>query len=56
MDTVIVGIDLGTTKSAIGYCKKDSDGKLRPKILCPSDGHNSIPSVVLVDADGNKFV
>lgn len=47
----IVGIDLGTTNSAIAYIK---DGK--PQILSFNNGEKLIPSVVLIDLDNNIVV
>ena len=47
----IIGIDLGTTNSAIGYIYDKE-----PKILKSSNGERIIPSVVLIDLEDNVVV
>ncbi len=44
MDEIVVGIDLGTTFSAIAYV--DDRGQVR--IICNSDGQKTTPSVALI--------
>jgi molecular chaperone DnaK len=46
---MIFGIDLGTTKSAIGYWQR------RPTIIPDESGNLTIPSLVLVTKDGGIF-
>lgn len=48
---MIVGIDLGTTNSLIGYFEGD-EAKIIPNKL----GENLTPSVVSIDADGTVYV
>ncbi|RYD69753.1 MAG: heat-shock protein Hsp70, partial [Verrucomicrobiaceae bacterium] len=50
MKDIIVGIDLGTTNSAIAYVK---DGI--PEII-PIDGQPTMPSCVGLDPQGNLIV
>ena len=47
----IVGIDLGTTNSAVAYIQSGE-----PEILPSYNGEKIIPSVVLIDLDGNVVV
>ena len=47
----IVGIDLGTTNSAVAYI---SNGK--PQIICSPRGESIIPSVVLIDPNGKVII
>ena len=47
---MIVGIDLGTTKSLIAYFSEEG-----PKIIPNRLGKNLTPSVVSVDAEGNVY-
>lgn len=48
---MIVGIDLGTTNSLIGYFTEDG-----PKLIPNRLGKNLTPSVVSVDEEGNVYV
>lgn len=48
----IVGIDLGTTNSAVAWV----DGFGRPEVLTNSDGKKIIPSVVQIREDGSLLV
>ena len=48
---MIVGIDLGTTNSLIGYFTEDG-----PKLIPNRLGKNLTPSVVCVDEEGNVYV
>jgi molecular chaperone DnaK len=52
-DELIIGIDLGTTKSAVSIWDKDT-GRL--KILENSAGHDLTPSLVAWDRDNKKWV
>lgn len=47
----IVGIDLGTTNSAIAYIHRK-----KPEIITSPKGEKIIPSVVLIDLNGNVIV
>src|SRR5690625_6954316 len=47
----IVGIDLGTTNSAVAYIHKG-----KSKIMTNNDGKRYIPSVVLIDPSGKVIV
>lgn len=47
----IVGIDLGTTNSAVAYIHKG-----KAKLLSDQDGKTIIPSVVFIDPQGNVVV
>lgn len=47
----VVGIDLGTTNSAIGYIR---GGK--PKLIAATNGQSLLPSVVLIDPKGTVIV
>jgi molecular chaperone HscC len=49
--SIIVGIDLGTTNSAVAYMAADG-----PRLIPNSLGEVLTPSVVGVDADGKLFV
>ncbi|MBQ8822778.1 MAG: molecular chaperone HscC [Lachnospiraceae bacterium] len=48
---MIVGIDLGTTNSLIGYFTEDG-----PKLIPNRLGKNLTPSIVSVDEEGNVYV
>lgn len=48
---MIVGIDLGTTNSLIGYFTEDG-----PRLIPNRLGKNLTPSIVSVDEDGNVYV
>jgi molecular chaperone DnaK len=48
---LILGIDLGTTKSVVGFWKNQ-----RPFIIRDQAGQQSIPSVVLIDPEERIFV
>jgi Fe-S protein assembly chaperone HscA len=50
-DTVIVGIDLGTTNSLVAYA--DERG---PRIIAGEDGENLVPSVVRVDLETGEVI
>ncbi|SHJ66372.1 Hsp70 family protein [Paramaledivibacter caminithermalis] len=47
----IVGIDLGTTNSAVAYIYRK-----KPKIITSPKGEKIIPSVVLIDLNGNVVI
>ena len=47
----VVGIDLGTTNSLIGFMQDD-----RPVIIPGEDGSNLVPSVVALDATGQSII
>lgn len=47
----IIGIDLGTTNSAVGYLSEDG-----PKLIPNSLGSNLTPSVVAIDSSGKLLV
>jgi molecular chaperone DnaK len=49
---MIVGIDLGTTDSAIAYMNKDG----RPEIITNREGKRLTPSAVMFDDDGTVVV
>ena len=51
MDKIVVGIDLGTTFSAVAYV--DDHG--RPRVIPNADGKTTTPSVVLIE-DGRIVV
>ncbi|EDO15476.1 hypothetical protein Kpol_472p7 [Vanderwaltozyma polyspora DSM 70294] len=55
LSTKVIGIDLGTTNSAVAYIK-DSDNKKSSTIIENSDGERTIPSVVAVDRSGSFLV
>ena len=44
-DSIIIGIDLGTTFSAMAYV--DDDG--RPRVIPNAEGQNTTPSIVLIE-------
>jgi molecular chaperone DnaK (HSP70) len=48
---VVVGIDLGTTNSAVAYIKKG-----KPVCIPNSDGDNTTPSVVTILPEGEVLV
>lgn len=47
----IVGIDLGTTNSAVAYIRNG-----RPEIISDDEGEKIIPSVVLIDLSGKTII
>lgn len=47
----VVGIDLGTTNSLIGFMQDD-----RPVIIPGEDGSNLVPSVVALDENGQSII
>ncbi len=49
--SVPVGIDLGTTNSAVAYIDGD-----QPRIITDSSGQNTFPSVFAVTKDGSRLV
>lgn len=51
-DEVIIGIDLGTTFSAVAYI--DKHGK--PQIIPNREGERTTPSVIFFDEDGSQIV
>lgn len=52
MSEILVGIDLGTTNSAIAYMNQFG----RPEVLSNSEGKKITPSVVQLRANGNALV
>lgn len=49
---VILGIDLGTTNSAVSYMQEDGNVKVIPN----PEGHNTTPSVVSFKAGGEEII
>jgi len=47
----IIGIDLGTTNSALAFMEGQT-----PKIIPNKEGQNTTPSIVAFDKDGNRLV
>lgn len=47
----IIGIDLGTTNSALAFMEGQS-----PKVIPNKEGQNTTPSIVAFDKDGNRLV
>ncbi len=47
----IVGIDLGTTNSAVAYIHEG-----QPQVICAENGQTLLPSVVLIDPDNQVIV
>lgn len=51
-DELVVGIDLGTTNSAIAFISQDS----KPRCIPNSEGYRTTPSVVTFLDDGKVLV
>ena len=50
----ILGIDLGTTNSAVAFMQNKLDGTVEKKVIQNREGFNTTPSIYLLKPDPTK--